>query len=211
VTTVRVLAGDVADLGPAGLVDLVRSVEPDVVILRRGPRRLRWRARTADLAHRCGLVYAGGGEPALGNVILVGLRVAVRESWCVQFPLVPGRLMNGAALVRARVAGTEVVLAGTRLSPHPDERAGQATALARVLAEATTTGAPAVLAADLAGTRTSPAWRILADGRSEADPAATEPTDAIFVDPSVAVHAPRRIPAQRGQPAAVVDLGLPAP
>jgi hypothetical protein len=209
VTTLRVLAGDLADVGPDALADLVRSVQADVVVLRGGPRRLRWRTRTADLANRCGLVYAGGGEPALGNVILVGLRVAVRESWCVQFPLVPGRLMYGAVLVRARIAGTDVVLAGTRLSPYADERSGQATAVAQVLAETTgTTGAPAVVAADVADARTSSAWRILADGRVEADPSAEEPTDAIFVDPSVIVSGARRVPAQRGRPTAVVDLEL---
>jgi endonuclease/exonuclease/phosphatase family metal-dependent hydrolase len=209
VTTLRVLAGDLADVGPDALADLVRSVQADVVVLRGGPRRLRWRTRTADLAHRCGLVYAGGGEPALGNVILVGLRVAVRESWCVQFPLGPGRLMYGAVLVRARLAGTDVVLAGTRLSPYPDERAGQAATVARVLAETTgATGAPVVVAADVADARTSSAWRILADGRVEADPTAEEPTDAIFVDPSVIVSGARRIPAQRGRITAVVDLEL---
>jgi hypothetical protein len=54
------------------LAAVVRAAEPDVVVLREAPRRLRWRAKSAALAHGFGLVVAGGGLPALGNLVLTG-------------------------------------------------------------------------------------------------------------------------------------------
>jgi len=56
--------------GPAALAEVVRAADPDVVIVQEGPRRLRWRTKSAQLAHAFGLVYATGGLPSLGNVIL---------------------------------------------------------------------------------------------------------------------------------------------
>lgn len=199
---------------PRATVELVRSVRPDVVVVQDGPRRLRWRSRCADLANRFGLVYAGGGEPALGNVIFVGLRVPVLEAWCVQYPLTPGRLMRGAALVRASVAGRPFALAGTRLSAYPDEHLGQVTVLSRVLADLPV---PVILAADLGDAVGAPAWRVLADGRVAAGgddvpggdgvPRADRgprsgprfPTrrSVILVDPGLEVLEHRRIPLPR--------------
>src|SRR5262245_19724793 len=80
----------------AALVEVVRGLAPDVLLVQEGPRRLRWRTRSADLANRCRLVYAAGGEPALGNVAMVSMRAQVVDTWCVQFPLTPGRHMRGA-------------------------------------------------------------------------------------------------------------------
>lgn len=62
---------------PAALVEVVRELEPDVLVLQEAPRRFRWRQRCAELARRFRLVYAVGGLPALGNLILVD----VREPW----------------------------------------------------------------------------------------------------------------------------------
>ena len=56
---------------------------PDLVIVQGAPRRFRWRTRCADLADRFRLLYTGGGEPSLGNLVLVSMRVSVRE---VRYP-----------------------------------------------------------------------------------------------------------------------------
>ena len=98
---------------------VVRSLAPDVVVARDAPRRLRWRTRSADLARRFGLVYGAGGLPSLGNLVLVSLRVAVRDTWCVRFPLTPGRQMRGAVLALCSVGRTSFVVAGTHLSTDP--------------------------------------------------------------------------------------------
>jgi endonuclease/exonuclease/phosphatase family metal-dependent hydrolase len=212
------------------VAETVRSLAPDVVLVQDGPRRLRWRSRCADLAHGFGLVYAGGGEPALGNAIFVSLRVAVLDAWCVQFPLTAGRLMRGAVLARCAVAGAPVVLASVRLASHADERPAQASIMTRVLAKV---DAPAVLGADVDDTTSSVAWRTLAAGRVDAgrvdagrvawrtlaagrvddEPPAAGRVDtgatvrapaprrnAIFVDPPIEVTGHRILPARAGLP-----------
>src|SRR3954471_11161395 len=89
----------------AALTGLVRDLAPDVVIVQEAPRRFRWRHKCAALADDTGLVVAAGGLPALGNLVLVSLRVKVHETWCLRFPLTPGRHMRGAAFMRGSVRG----------------------------------------------------------------------------------------------------------
>lgn len=101
------------------LDELVRDLRPDVLVLQEAPRRFRWRQRCADLARRFRLVYTVGGLPALGNLILVDVRVAVDHTWCLRYPLTPGQLMRGAAVARCAVAGRRFVIAGTHLSTDP--------------------------------------------------------------------------------------------
>jgi hypothetical protein len=208
--TIRVVSVNVDSLrgDPAALAAMVRSVEPDVAILQDGPRRLRWRTRSADLARQFGLVYAGGGEPALGNLILTNLRVAAQDAWYVQFPLTPGRRMDGAAVVRCSVAGSEFVVAGTRLATEPALRPAQAAILTTVLSDVDT---PIVLGADLGEDPGGPAGRRLAEGLTGVD-TGTGPA-AIFIS-RLQVEAARAIDTPQAQratryPATVVTLRLP--
>jgi endonuclease/exonuclease/phosphatase family metal-dependent hydrolase len=164
---VRALCYDVDGLrGDRRAMDaMVRELAPDVVIVQGAPRRVRWRTRCADMANRFGLVYAGGGEPSLGNVVLVSMRVSVREVRYVQYPLVPGQLFRGAILVRCAVAGTPFVVAGSQFAAIPRERHTQAAILAAVLSDVDDL---LVLGVDLNEGAAGPASRILADGRTVA-------------------------------------------
>jgi endonuclease/exonuclease/phosphatase family metal-dependent hydrolase len=173
----------------AALVAVVRAVQPDVAILQEAPRRMRWRTKSAVLASDLGLVVAGGGLPALGNLILVSLRVHVHEQWCLQFPLTPGRHLRGAAFVRCSVARTPFVVCGSHLATDALERPGQATILKKTMADV---DAPLILGADLNEQPGGSAWRVLIEGL--VDPGlSSQPTypavapreriDAIFVDP----------------------------
>jgi endonuclease/exonuclease/phosphatase family metal-dependent hydrolase len=164
---VRVLCYDVNGLrGDRGAMDaMVRELAPDVVIVQGAPRRVRWRTRCADMADRFGLVYAGGGEPSLGNVVLVSMRVSVREVRYVQYPLVAGQLFRGAILARCAVAGMPFVVAGSQFAAVPGQRHTQAAILAAVLSDVDDL---LVLGADVNEEVGGPAWRILADGRSVA-------------------------------------------
>lgn len=65
----------------AALTSVVRDLAPDVLVLQEAPRRFRWRHHCAALAHSMRMVVAAGGLPALGNLILTDLRVAVKEGW----------------------------------------------------------------------------------------------------------------------------------
>ncbi|HEX5741781.1 MAG TPA: endonuclease/exonuclease/phosphatase family protein [Pilimelia sp.] len=128
------------------LGETVRALAPDVLFVQEAPRRLRWRARCAALARRCGMFVAVGGLPALGNLVLVDLRVRVRGTRCVRFPLTPGRHLRGAAVAECVVRGRPFVAAGTHLSLAAAERADQARRLLAALADA---DHPVILGGDL--------------------------------------------------------------
>jgi endonuclease/exonuclease/phosphatase family metal-dependent hydrolase len=163
VTSLRVLSYNVHGLRDdrAALRFLAREAAPDVMVIQEAPGRLRWRTRCAALANDLGLVYAVGGRTALGNLILTSYRVNAHETWCLRYPLTPGRHMRGAAFLRASAGGTPFVVAGSHLSTDAAERPAQAALLAKALAEAGT-GAPVLLCADLNEAPGGPAWQALA-------------------------------------------------
>lgn len=177
----------------AALAAVVRELAPDVLLVQEAPRRFRWRQRCAWLAESFGLVVAAGGQPALGNLILTDLRVAVERTWCVRFPLTPGRHLRGAALARCAVAGVPFTVAGSHLATDPAERPGQAALLAEALAAA---DPPVVLGADLNDEPGSPTWKALTDRL--VDPGGPVSTfscanprrriDAILVGPGIEVR-----------------------
>jgi len=176
------------------LVEVVRDLDPDVLIVQEAPRRLRWRTRCAHLAHDLDLVYVTGGAPSLGNVIMTSLRVRAMDSWAIRYPLTPGRHLRGAAFARCVADGASFVVAGSHLSLDATERQGQAELLRK---ELDGVDVPVILGADLNETPTGPAWRLLAGGLVDpggADGAATFPAagdrgriDAILVDPRITV------------------------
>jgi|SRR5690242_3944288 len=194
-TSIRVLSYNIHsskdDLD--ALARLVRDIAPDVMMIQEAPRRFRWRQKCADLARSFDLVVAGGGLPALGNLILTNLRVRARESWAVRFPLTPGRHLRGAQFVRCTVGRTAFVAVGSHLSTDASERPAQATLLKKHLIEA---DEPVIFGADINENSGGAAWRTLADGLVDAAVAAgaedrlTFPAaapqdriDAVLVDP----------------------------
>lgn len=216
----------------AALVEVVRELAPDVLVLQQAPRRLRWRTRNAQLAHAVDLVYATGGAPALGNVIMTNLRVRPYQTWELRFPLTPGRYLRGAAFARCTAAGAAFVLVGSHLATDPAERPGQAELLKKALADL---DAPVIFCGDLNETPGGAAWRTLADGLvdtagpeappglvnaagPEGPPGPEAPSgrgsEVIFVDPRITVTGYRvvdSVAARRASdhPPVVVDLALP--
>jgi endonuclease/exonuclease/phosphatase family metal-dependent hydrolase len=201
------------------LTAVVRELAPDVLLLQEAPRRFRWRPRCAALARRFGLVVAVGGMPALGNLILTDLRVQVRQTWCVRFPLTPGRHLRGAAFALCTVGGVEFVVAGSHLATFAPEWPNQARLLADGLAD------PVVLGADVNDQPGSPTWQALAGGRLDPGAPAAVPTysctdprrriDAIFVDRRIEVLGYQVVDTPAARRASdhlpvVADLRLPA-
>ncbi|WP_432829548.1 endonuclease/exonuclease/phosphatase family protein [Dactylosporangium sp. CA-092794] len=176
------------------LAEAVREAAPDVAVLQEAPRRFRWRQKSADLARDLELVVGGGGLPALGNLILTNLRVRALTDWNLRYPLTPGRHMRGAAFVRCRVARTTFVVAGSHLSTDAAERPAQAALLKQHLDEVPD---PLLFAGDLNENSGGAAWRMIADGLTDAAGPDERPTfpstaprdrlDAIFVDPRITV------------------------
>jgi len=180
------------------LASVVRGLRPDVVIVQEAPRRFRWRQRCADLAREWEMVYAAGGLPSLGNLIVTSLRVQVEFTHHLQYPLTPGRHMRGAAFARCSVDGVRFVVAGSHLATDDEERPGQA----RLFKDAIfVEESPVVCGIDVNESSDGRSWRLLAKGLVDAavESAATDwntfpsraPSrriDAVLVDPRFAVE-----------------------
>ncbi len=138
------------------LASVVRGLEPDILIVQEGPRRLRWRTKAASLAHSFHMVYGTGGQESLGNIIITNLKVRVRDTWDVRFPLKPGRHMRGAAFARCEAGGANFTVIGTHLSTDPLERPGQAELLRREIEKIE---GPVILGGDLNDIPGSPTWK----------------------------------------------------
>jgi len=204
----------------AALVSLIRDLEPDVLIVQEAPRRFRWRHKCAALADDAGLVVAAGGLPALGNLLLVSMRVAVHETWCTRYPLTPGRHLRGAAFARGTVRGGGFTLSGSHLATDPAERPSQAAAWKEQLA---LIEGPVIAAGDLNEGPGGSAWRMVEDGlRTAADSAPTFPAslparriDGIFVSPDITIGKYEVVDDERALSASdhlpvLADLVLPS-
>jgi endonuclease/exonuclease/phosphatase family metal-dependent hydrolase len=187
--------GQKDDLG--ALASVVRGVAPDVVVVQEGPRRFRWRQKTASLADRLGMVVAAGGLPSLGNVLLSTLRVRAGDTWCLRYALTPGRHLRGAAFASCTVPGAAFVVTGSHLATDPVERPMQAAAWRAAIAAV---DLPVIAAADTNDDPGGAAWTLASKGLVDAAEAtgcadrmtypATGPNrriDAIFVDPRIGI------------------------
>jgi len=204
----------------AALIELVRELAPDVLIVQEAPRRFRWRHKCAALADDAGLVVAAGGLPALGNLVLVSLRVKVHETWCMRFPLTPGRHLRGAAFVRGSVRGGRFTVSGSHLATDPAERPAQA-ALWKDALDAIE--GPVIAAGDLNEGPGGGAWRTVEDGLiSSAAGRFTYPAtlparliDGLFVTPDIAIEKYEVVESDLARRASdhlpvVADLRLPS-
>jgi endonuclease/exonuclease/phosphatase family metal-dependent hydrolase len=218
----RVLSWNVHGLKDdrAALVSLIRELTPDVLVVQEAPRRFRWRHKSALLADECGLVVAAGGQPALGNLLLVSLRVAVGETWCLRYPLTPGRHLRGAFFARGRVRGASFTVSGSHLATDPAERPDQAM---HWKAELDRLEGPVIAAADLNEGPGGGAWRTVEDGlltTKDDEPTfpATAPSrriDGLFVSPDVTIERYEIIATDRARAASdhlpvLADLLLPS-
>jgi endonuclease/exonuclease/phosphatase family metal-dependent hydrolase len=147
------------------LATVVRSLKPDVLIVQEGPRRWRWRTKCASLAHAFDLVVAGGGLPALGNVVMTNLRIRAVATWCEEYPLTPGRHLRGAVFTRIRAEEGEATIVGAHLSTDDAERPSQAQLLRTAIGRL---DGPVVLGADLNDVPGSETWKIVHDDMTEA-------------------------------------------
>ena len=203
----------------AALIELVRELAPDVLVVQEAPRRFRWRHKCAAFADDAGLVVAAGGLPALGNLVLVSLRVKVHETWCMRFPLTPGRHMRGAAFLRGSVRGGRFTVSGSHLATDPAERPGQA-ALWKDALDAIE--GPVIAAGDLNEGPGGGAWRTVEDGLvSSAAGRFTYPAtlparliDGLFVTPDITIEKYEVVESDLARRASdhlpvVADLTLP--
>ncbi|MEV8507618.1 endonuclease/exonuclease/phosphatase family protein [Actinoplanes sp. NPDC051475] len=208
----------------SALIGLVRELAPDVVIVQEAPRRFRWRQKCASLADDFGMVVAAGGMPSLGNLLLVSLRVRVHDTWCLRYPLTPGRHLRGAAFARCSVPGGQFTVSGSHLATDPAERPDQAALWKDALSSVE---GPLVAGGDLNEGPGGGAWRTVADGLIDTashggGAALTFPAtlprlrlDALFVSPDVEVAGYEVVETEAARRASdhlpvLADLMLPA-
>jgi endonuclease/exonuclease/phosphatase family metal-dependent hydrolase len=156
----RVVGWNVRSLrdGRAGVVAVVRRLDPDVLVLQEAPRLVLWRLSRWWLARACGLRLATRGWAA-GNAVLVRPGVHVVAASEVRAPRVPGLHRRGAAVAELVVGGQRLAVAGTHLDLEPVARLATARLVRAALPEG-----PAVLAADVNDVPGSAAWLALAEG-----------------------------------------------
>ncbi|MBL7256499.1 endonuclease/exonuclease/phosphatase family protein [Paractinoplanes lichenicola] len=204
----------------AALIGVIRDLAPDVLVVQEAPRRFRWRHKCAALADDVGMVVAAGGLPSLGNLLLVSLRVAVHETWCMRYPLTPGRHLRGAAFARGTVRGGGFTVSGSHLATDPTERPTQAALWKDELGKIE---GPVIAAADLNEGPGGGAWRTVEDGFTSYGEApltfpATLPNrriDGIFVTPDITIEKYDVVDTDQARRASdhlpvVVDLTLPS-
>jgi len=204
----------------AALIGVISRLGPDVLVVQEAPRRFRWRHKCAALADDLGMVVAAGGLPALGNLLLVSLRVAVHETWCMRYPLTPGRHLRGAAFARGSVRGGRFTVSGSHLATDSSERPAQAALWKQELSKVE---GPLIAAADLNEGPGGGAWRTIEDGLlSDGAASPTFPArlpnrriDGIFVSPDITIEKYEVVDSDQARWASdhlpvLVDLKIPS-
>lgn len=177
------------------VVEVVRELDPDVLLLQEIPRRPGSTHRVVELARRCSLSWSGRTRRLAGTGLLTGPRVAATPSRDRPLPVGPRDNPRGYTLGTVRRPGGPVL--GV-VSIHLPLVRGQRLQHARqVLSELTVDpelqDLPWVIGGDLNEQPDGPAWRALAEHLPVVSPRA--PTfatgdprrriDAVFATPSL--------------------------
>jgi endonuclease/exonuclease/phosphatase family metal-dependent hydrolase len=202
-TELRIVTYNVRGLraGAKRVGAVLAALRPDIVAIQEGPRRLRWRSRSAELARLGGLYVLAGGRPAAGNLLLCAARVRALRTADHLLPRGNDRQQRGAATAVIEVGGRRIGVVGWHAALTSDARAMQAEMVARLAAGLRADGAEAVLVAgDLnAAPSTRPlaalagsfqdCWAVAPEGAGDTYPADAPHTriDAVFASAETTV------------------------
>jgi endonuclease/exonuclease/phosphatase family metal-dependent hydrolase len=103
------------------LSSVVRSCEPDVLLVQEAPRFLRWRSKRAALARRCGLVVATTDRPG-GLCVMTAMRVDLVGTSFSLLPKTSGRHQRAVASATVAFGGVQWRVVSVHLSTDPAER-----------------------------------------------------------------------------------------
>ena len=138
---------------------VVRAIEPDVLCLQEVPRHPFSGHRVAELARRCGLMWAGGHRGSGGTTILTALRVDVRGAGHERLPVRRRQRERGYAVATVALPGGALLdVVSVHLSLDADERARHAGDVLRRLPA----DRPLVVAGDLNEGEDGRAWAAVA-------------------------------------------------
>ncbi|MBA2767697.1 MAG: endonuclease/exonuclease/phosphatase family protein [Sporichthyaceae bacterium] len=104
------------------LARIVRDIDPDVVCVQEAPKYLRWRAKCAALARRCGLLYVTGGGTTGGSALFASLRVDVKRADGVCLSRQWGWPARGVAAAVVSKGGAGLVVASIHLPLDAQQR-----------------------------------------------------------------------------------------
>lgn len=173
------------------LVEIVRLMEPDVLLVQEAPRHPFSGHRIARFAERVGMTWADGKRGWMSTTLLTSMRVHVHESDHRNLKVRKGDEPRGYALATVSLPGHRPVhVASLHLSLRSDERAPQATEVMGVLRPDTM---PAIIGGDINETPGQDAWKLFGQTLHEATPeeftfpskAPAKRIDAIFASPSL--------------------------
>lgn len=203
----------------AALQDVVRSIDPDVLVLQEVPRHPLSSHRIAALAADLGLTWSGGSRGRTGVAVMTSLRVQVQDAWRGGLPVSRYGEPRGYAAVRVTLPGHQpLTVVGTHFGLSGKDRAAQLDRLLKVLG--TLTG-PLVVGGDVNERPGGPVWQRLGGGLAEVPGGNTFPArapdrriDGLWHSPSlrvepVAVQADGVRRASDHRPV-VADVWLPA-
>jgi endonuclease/exonuclease/phosphatase family metal-dependent hydrolase len=203
VTRLRVLTYNVRSMRDdrAALGRVIRSAEPDVVLVQESPRFARWRSLCAQLARRANLVVVTGGRYAGSNLVLSTLGVDVESTADVLFSRDLFLHRRGTAIAVLSKDGTRFAVAGTHLDMEEAARLRHVAELDTAIEHNVPGHVPTVVAGDVNDRPGSAVWQALTSKRTDAFAAAgtgngftssaTDPhqiIDGIFVDPRITVR-----------------------
>ena len=160
-TVVRVMTYNILLGGRRGqpLYDVLRAVEPDVLIVNESPKRpFTWRRTCRRFAAKAGLRYVVGGRSAGSNLIAVGSGVGVKASDAMVLPQPFGQPRRGIAWAQLRVEGHLLGVVACHLSLNAERRRAE---VARVVEVAGSLRGPVVVAGDINETPGGPSWATL--------------------------------------------------
>lgn len=199
--TLRVLTYNVRSMRDdrAALGRVIRSAEPDVVLVQEAPRFAHWRSLCAQLARVSNLVVVGGGRASGSNLILSTLAVSVETTADVHFSKDRRLHQRGTAIAVLTKQGQRFAVVGTHLDLDAAPRLRHVDELHAAIAAHVPAGVPVVVGADVNDHPGSPTWLALTTDRADAFAVAAAGDGLTF---------PARDPRQRID-AIFVDLALP--
>lgn len=144
----------------AALVEVIRTIAPDVLLLQEVPRHPISGHRIANFADAVGLTWFGGARHRMSTTLMTSLRLDVLAA---HHGRLPGRRFDeprGYALATVRLPGHRPVhAASVHLSLRASDRVRQAQAVLGAVAAQP----PLVLGGDLNEEPSGPVWRCLTE------------------------------------------------
>lgn len=199
----------------AALIRVVRSIDPDVLLVQEIPRRPLASRRIPDLAHRCGLRWSGRTRRVSGTGVMTSPRVQAQPSRDRALPVGLGQNPRSYTFTALRrPGGRALAVASIHLPLIASQRVQHA---GQVMSELTVDPAlrdlPWVVGGDLNESGDGAAWQALARHLQVVSPVTpTFPSgdprrciDALFASPVIGICGQRPVHLERAALTAATD------